>query len=84
MKNPSLKEVVTLREVIEDAKKMNPSLKLIEQLKFYVDVQDKIVKFSSNFNTTDIAFSKAQLAKLITNVFEPDYKWQANQFVEQN
>lgn len=73
-----------LSDIISDAKKMNPQLKLVEQLKFYSVIQDKIIKFSSNFNMTDVAFSKNQLAKLIIDAFEPDLKWELGTFVEYN
>ena len=84
MKNPGLKEEIILNDVLKEAKKMNPTLKLPEQLKFYNGVQEKVISFTSNFNTSDVAFSKKQLSMLMLDVFEPQYEWETNQFLEQN
>lgn len=84
MKNPGLKEGVKLNDVLKEAKRMNPSFKLTARLKFFNDVQSKVINYTSNFNTSDLAFSKKQLGMLILDAFEPQYAWQVNQFMESN
>jgi hypothetical protein len=85
-------KAVFLKGVLIEAKKMNPSrkfkeqdefdasVKIVKQLKFYSEVQEKTLRFSSDFDKSDIAFSKNQLALLIIDALEPDYGWQNNQF----
>lgn len=89
MKN-QVKEIM-LKDVLAEAKKMTTSKKFeaamntINQLKFYSEVQVKTLRFCSDFDRSDIAFSKNQLAHLITDAFEPDYNWQNKQLTfEQN
>jgi hypothetical protein len=75
-------KTVLLKDVLTEARKMNPSRKnenIIKQLKFYSEVQVKTLRFSSDYDRSDIAFSKNQLAHLITDAFEPDYNWQNKQ-----
>ncbi len=73
-------KVILFKDVLAEAKKMNPSSNLVGQVNFYSEVQVKILRFCSDFDKSDIAFAKNQLAHLITDAFVPDYNWQSKQF----
>ncbi|GMU99352.1 MAG: hypothetical protein AMXMBFR51_20870 [Ignavibacteriota bacterium] len=78
MRSPEYKtnKVIMLNECLKEAKRLFVGIDILQAIKYYEKIQEKIVRFTSDIERSDDAYARWMLCKLITDVFEPDYNWQ--------